>query len=164
MANTGPISGSDLLIFVDGKAVGHSTSCTIDITNETKDMAFKPAASVTTPTTGKWKEKRVSGTSVSIKADGLVFYEETEFGYRFATSKVLLDQTVEVKAKFRTATAGGVGMLSGNFIITSLNISASHGEDITYSISLENSGEVRIDPDSVPTTEDYRGTSRASVK
>ena len=41
---TGYCNGSDMLLFVGGKAVGHCTSHTTTINSETKDRAVKPVA------------------------------------------------------------------------------------------------------------------------
>ncbi len=43
-ANDSYISGSDLLLKVAGKAVGHCTSHTTTLNSETKDRAVKPVA------------------------------------------------------------------------------------------------------------------------
>lgn len=77
MANTGYINGSDLLLKVGGKAVGHCTSHTLTFNSETKDRAVKPEASAA-KSSGLWKGKGVTGLSISISAEGLRFYDETE--------------------------------------------------------------------------------------
>ena len=41
---TGYINGSDILLSVGGKAIGHCTTHTITFNSETKDRAVKPAA------------------------------------------------------------------------------------------------------------------------
>ena len=69
------INGSDLLVNVGGGAVGHSTTCTITFNSETKERAVKPLASLP-KSAGLWKEKGITGLSISIKADGLRVYEE----------------------------------------------------------------------------------------
>ena len=79
-ANTGYINGSDLLLMVGGKAVGHCTSHTLTFNSETKDRAVKPAASEA-KSSGLWKNKGVTSLSISISAEGLRFYDETENGH-----------------------------------------------------------------------------------
>ena len=49
------INGSDLLVKVGEKSIGHCTSHTVSYSAETKDRAVKPSASVTSPTAGLWK-------------------------------------------------------------------------------------------------------------
>lgn len=41
---SGYVNGSDILLSVGGKAVGHCTTHTITFNSETKDRAVKPAA------------------------------------------------------------------------------------------------------------------------
>lgn len=87
-----------------------------------------------------WKEKGVTGLSASISAEGLVFYNETEYGYKAALAAVMGGQSVQVKCLERSKDTSPY--LQGNFVITSLEMTAAMGEDVTYSISLENDGEV----------------------
>lgn len=42
----GYVNGSDLLLFVGGKAIGHCTSHTLTFNSETKDRSVKPVASL----------------------------------------------------------------------------------------------------------------------
>ena len=70
-----------MLLYVDGKAIGSCTSHTTTFNSETKERAVKPVASATA-TAGLWKKKGVVGLSYSISAEGLVFYNETEYGFK----------------------------------------------------------------------------------
>ena len=76
MVKSGYCNGSDLLLYVDGKAVGSCTSHTATFNSETKERAVKPVASAAL-SSGKWKKKGVVGLSYSISAEGLRFYDET---------------------------------------------------------------------------------------
>ena len=150
----GYINGSDLLLMVDGKCIGHCTSHTLTFNSETKDRAVKPVK--TKPIfSGKWKGKGVTGLSISISAEGLRHYGETEgllddFGAIWAQG-----ESVVVKA-FKRGTNGGGDedecYLIGKFIITSLEETSPAEDDATYSIQLENDGaptslfEVTADP------------------
>ena len=71
------INGNDLLVSIDGKAVGHCTTHTATFNTETKDTAVKPVATKSKEEAGKFKSKTVSGLSIQVKADGLVFHAET---------------------------------------------------------------------------------------
>ena len=138
---TGYCNGSDMLLYVGGKAVGHCTTHTTTLTTETKDRAVKPAADASI-SAGLWKGKGVTGLSVSISADGLVFYEEAESGYKTVLSKWKAGQPVEVKCMERESETP---YLTGNFVITSLERTDPAGDDASYSVSLENDGEVTVD-------------------
>ena len=75
-----------MLLYIGGKAVGHCTTHTTTLNSETKDRAVKPVASAGI-SAGLWKGKGVTGLSVSISAEGLVFYDETENGYKEALAQ-----------------------------------------------------------------------------
>ena len=75
------VNGSNMLLYVGGKAIGHCTTHTCTMNSETKERAVKPAASVTSLVTGLYKEKGITGLSISLSAEGLAFNGETEGGY-----------------------------------------------------------------------------------
>lgn len=137
---TGYCNGSDMLLYIGGKAVGHCTTHTTTINSETKDRAVKPAASQGM-SSGLWKGKGIVGLSVSISAEGLVFYQEAEMGYRSCLAMISKGQSVEVKCMERKDENP---YLSGKFVVTSLERTDPAQDDSTYSISLENDGEVKI--------------------
>ena len=145
----GYCNGSDMLLYIDGKAVGHCTTHTTTINSETKDRAVKPAASKGI-SAGLWKNKGVVGLSVSISAEGLVFYQETESGYKSCLALIGKGQSVEVKCMERENT--DKPYLSGKFVIASLERSDAAQDDATYSISLENDGEVSFDETAITET------------
>ena len=138
MAKTGYCNGSDLLLYVGGKAVGSCTSHTTTFSSETKERAVKPVASATL-SSGKWKKKGVVGLSYSISAEGLRFYDETECGFKELFKLWKAGESVEVKCMERDATEKPY--LVGSCVITSLEESAPAQDDATYSINLENDGE-----------------------
>lgn len=139
---TGYCNGSDMLLYVGGKAVGHCTTHTTTINSETKDRAIKPVASKGI-SAGLWKNKGVTGLSVSISAEGLVFYQESETGYKSCLAMIAAGQSVEVKCMERGNTDNPY--LSGKFVVASLERTDGAQDDATYSISLENDGEVTFD-------------------
>ena len=147
----GYCNGSDMLLYVNGKAVGHCTTHTTTITSETKDRAVKPVASKSI-SAGLWKNKGVVGLSVSISAEGLVFYQETESGYKSCLSLIGKGQSVEVKCMEREKAEEPY--LSGKFVIASLERTDAAQDDATYSISLENDGEVTFDENAITETSD----------
>jgi predicted secreted protein len=141
MAKEGYINGSDLLIKIAGKAVGHCTSHTLTFASETKDRAVKPVASAAI-STSLWKGKGVTGLSVSISAEGLRNYDETEGGFKSLVNAWVTGQPVAVLGFERESDA--TPYLSGNFVITNLEETSPAQDDATYSISLENDGVVAI--------------------
>ncbi len=141
--SSGYVNGSDLLLSVGGKAVGHCTSHTVTFNSETKDRAVKPSASAGY-SSGLWKGKGVTGLSISISAEGLRFYGESENGFKEIGSKWGVGQSVEVKCFEREGDASPY--VQGNFVIASLEESSPAQDDATYSITLENDGEPAVYP------------------
>lgn len=137
------VNGSDLLLSVGGKAVGHCTTHTLTFNSETKDRAVKPLASAA-KTAGLWKEKGVTGLTISISAEGLVFVTETENGYDEIAALWGAGTSVEVKAFERGGDTDPY--VSGKFVITSIEQTSPAQDDTTYSISLENDGEPDVYP------------------
>lgn len=135
---TGYINGSDLLLSVGEKAVGHCTSHTLTFNSETKDRAVKPVS--TAPVSaGLWKGKGVIGLSISISAEGLRFYKDTENGYDEIAAMWGKGQSVKVKAFQRENDE--TPYVEGNFVIASIEETSPAQDDATYSITLENDGE-----------------------
>lgn len=138
MSKTGYCNGSDMLLYVDGKAVGSCTSHTTTFNSETKERAVKPVA--TKPiSSGLWKQKGVIGLSYSISAEGLVFYDETECGFKSLFALWKAGKSVEIKCMEREET--DAPYLAGKCVIASLERTDPAQDDATYSISLENDGE-----------------------
>ena len=136
-------NGSNLLLSVGGKAIGHCTTHTVTFNSETKDRAVKPVASAK-KSAGFWKEKGITGLSISISAEGLVFGEETENGFEKLAPLWGVGESVEVKAFEREDDDNP--SIVGKFVIASLELTAAAQDDSTYSISLENDGEPSVYP------------------
>lgn len=142
---TGYCNGSDMLVYVGGKAVGHCTTHTTTMTSETKDRAVKPVATKSI-SAGLWKSKGVTGLSISISSEGLVFYGESETGYKALVAAWKAGKSVEVKCMERENSEKPY--IKGKFVITSLDRTDPANDDSTYSVSLENDGE----PDTIDET------------
>ena len=134
----GYCNGSDMLVYVGGKAVGHCTTHTTTLNSETKNRAVKPEASKSI-SAGLWKGKGVTGLSISISAEGLVFYGESETGYKALYAAWKAGQSIEVKCMERENS--DKPYLKGQFVIASLERTDPAQDDSTYSVNLENDGE-----------------------
>lgn len=134
----GYCNGSDMLVYVGGKAVGHCTTHTTTLNSETKDRAVKPEASKSI-SAGLWKGKGVTGLSISISAEGLVFYGESETGYKALYAAWKAGQSIEVKCMERENS--DKPYLKGQFVIASLERTDPAQDDSTYTVNLENDGE-----------------------
>lgn len=138
---TGYCNGSDMLLYVGGKAAGSCTTHTTTFNSETKERAVKPVATAGI-SGGLWKKKGVVGLSYSISAEGLVFYDETENGYKELLALWKAGKSVEVKCMERESSEKPY--LVGNCVIASLERTDPAQDDATYSISLENDGEPTV--------------------
>lgn len=135
---TGYCNGSDMLLYIAGKPVGHCTSHSVTMSSDTKDHTVKAVASKNCES-ALWKGKSVTALSISISAEGLGFYEETETGYRSLVAAWKTGKSVEVKCMEREES--DKPYLAGKFVISSLERTDPAQDDSTYSISLENDGE-----------------------
>lgn len=136
------INGSDLLLGVAGKCIGHCTSHTTTNTSETKDRAVKPVKTAGMANS-LYKTKGVVGLSMSVKAEGLCFYDETEGGYGYLLDLWSKGAAVELKCFHRTNDA--TPYLVGNFVISSLEKTAPAQDDVSYSVQFELAGVPTID-------------------
>lgn len=136
-AKKGYVNGSDMLVSVAGKPTGHATSHKVTFDTTTKERAVKPVATATA-TASLFSEKSVTGLSITITAEGLSHYEETEHGPKAVLVEWAKGQSVEVKCFYRSKDT--TPYLSGKFVITKVDIDASAKEDVTYSLTLENDG------------------------
>ena len=134
----GYCNGSDMMVYVGGKAVGHCTTHTTTLNSETKDRAVKPVATASI-SAGLWKGKGVTGLSISISAEGLVFYGESETGYKALYAAWKAGQSIEVKCMERENSEKPY--LKGKFVIASLERTDPAQDDSTYTVNLENDGE-----------------------
>lgn len=137
------INGSDLLIEIDGGAIGHCSSHTTTMGTETKTRAVKPKASASA-SAGVWNNKGVTGKSIAISAEGLRSYEEDEKGFEEIAALWGAGDRVKVKAFRRSKDT--TPYIEGYFIITQIEETAPAQDDATYSIQLENDGEPDIYP------------------
>lgn len=137
------VNGSDILLNVGGKAVGHCSTHTCTYSSETKDRAVKPVATAK-KSAGLWKGKGVVGLSISISAEGLRYYEDTENGFEAVAPMWGKGQSVEVQAFEREKDENPY--LKGKFVITSIEETSPAQDDATYLINLENDGEPDIYP------------------
>lgn len=131
-------NGSNMLLYLGEDAFGHCTTHTATMNSETKDRAVKPAASKA-KTNGMWKEKGVTGLSIAISAEGLIYDGETEASYQKMLAAWKSGQPVKIKCMQRGESKKPY--LAGSFIISSLERIDPAQDDSTYTIDLDNNGE-----------------------
>lgn len=131
-------NGSNMLLYLGEDAFGHCTTHTATMNSETKDRAVKPVASKA-KTNGMWKEKGVTGLSIAISAEGLIYDGETEASYQKMLAAWKSGQPVMIKCMQRGESKKPY--LAGSFIISSLERTDPAQDDSTYTINLDNNGE-----------------------
>lgn len=131
-------NGSNMLLYLCEDAFGHCTTHTATMNSETKDRAVKPVASKA-KTNGMWKEKGVTGLSIAISAEGLIYDGETEASYQKMLAAWKSGQPVKIKCMQRGESKKPY--LAGSFIISSLERTDPAQDDSTYTINLDNNGE-----------------------
>jgi len=131
------VNGSDLLLQIDGKCVGHCTSHTATFSSETKDRAVKPAASAAI-STSKWKSKGVTGLSISLQGEGLHYAGEEEGGFKHLLA--LWKEGKEVTVQCFERESDESPYLVVPCVITQMERQAPAQDDATYTVQLENSG------------------------
>ena len=135
------LDGTNLILSVDGKALGFSTGCKVSTSTETGERVTKEAAS------GKWKEKYVKSFSESISADGCVLTDGDDDTptYDQLKDKMLKGEPIDAAYGLRDGdqrTGKAAGGYKGKYIITSLELDGQAGDDGKYSINLENCGKI----------------------
>lgn len=148
-------NGSNMLLYLGEDALGHCTTHTATMNSETKDRAVKPAASKA-KTNGMWKEKGVTGLSIAISAEGLIYDGETEASYGKMMAAWKSGQPVKIKCMQRGDSQKPY--LAGSFIISSLERTDPAQDDSTYTINLDNNGE----PDTLDETAFTDGAASSS--
>ena len=134
-SDSGYVNGSDLLLYIGDKAIGHCTTHTTTFDTETKDRAVKPVASAT-KAQALFKDSGVTGLSITISFEGLMFYNETEFGYNDLVQTWIAGKSIKAKCAER----GGATYLEGSFVLTQLEQEAPAQDDVTYKGTLKNVG------------------------
>lgn len=128
MATTGVVNGTDLLLYADGNAVAYSTTCTLDITIATRETTNKDTGDYSTFAAG-----RRSGTA---SVDGLVALDSTyNYSYLFG----LMQSGALVWLRYSTNVSTDK-YYQVQAVMSSLNLSASDGENTTYSASFNTVG------------------------
>lgn len=111
-------NGSNMLLYLGEDAFGHCTTHTATMNSETKDRAVKPVASKA-KTNGMWKEKGVTGLSIAISAEGLIYDGETEASYQKMLAAWKSGQPVKIKCMQRGESKSHIWQVALSFLLWS---------------------------------------------
>ena len=130
MATTGIINGTDLLVYVGGTAITHSTSASISFSMETRDASTKDSAG--------YREILEGQRSFTIEAEAMTALDAAEgFEELFAAWVARTALTI----KFGTGDATDQ-FYQGTGYCTSLSMDSGVEDSSTFSASFEMTGTV----------------------
>ena len=130
MATTGIINGTDLLVYVGGTAITHSTSASISFSMETRDASTKDSDG--------YREILEGQRSFTIEAEAMTALDATEgFEELFAAWVARTALTI----KFGTSDSDDQ-FYQGTGYCTSLSMDSGVEDSSTFSASFEMTGQV----------------------
>ncbi|NQY00845.1 MAG: hypothetical protein HRT70_06900 [Flavobacteriaceae bacterium] len=135
MATTGRFNGTNLLVLVDGKPIGHTTSCTLDLQHNLAEASSKDS--------GGFSEVISAMRSATISFEGLVDYGDdgtTKEGVDSLIADGVISRT-EFTLVFGTQETGDT-VYTMNGFLASISITAPAEETVTYSGSFTSTGAI----------------------
>jgi predicted secreted protein len=133
MATSGIVNGTDLRIYMGGVAIGHATTCSLDLTRETRETLTKDAPG------GGWATAEVGRKSATLSTDGMFSYDTTN--KKFSDLFTAFDNGTLLLLRFTTDENGDT-YWQGSGYITSLNLSAPVEDNTTYSATFTVNGAI----------------------
>tara|TARA_R110000822_G_scaffold35258_1_gene99489 strand:+ start:530 stop:946 length:417 start_codon:yes stop_codon:yes gene_type:complete len=135
MATTGVFNGTNLLLkFAAGAssavAIGHSTSCSLSLSNDLPEATTKDSAG--------FQEVIAGVKSGEISFEGLVAYDDSNNAIQAAD---LLIARTKINWTFGTAESGDA-VYSGSGFLSSVEMSAEMESPVTYSGSITVTGAI----------------------
>jgi len=128
------VDGGDILLQIDGKVLGCSTSHSIEITSAVREISCKGS--------GDWTDSEYARLSWSGSTDALFNPEGSGTFVRYS-DLVSLMTTKQVVTITSVYTEGGETFSqTGDVVITSINQTAGDSENTTFSVSFQGKGEL----------------------
>jgi len=130
MATTGVFNGTNLIITVEGTTVGHTTSCTLSLSNDLPEATTKDSSG--------FQEVIAGVMSGEISFEGLVAYDDSANAIEMAD--YLLART-QLTCVFGTAESGDDVYTAEGFL-SSVEMSAEMESPVSYSGSITLTGSI----------------------
>lgn len=130
---TGIVNGTKLRIYMAGVAIGHATSCTLDLTRETRETLTKDA-----PGSG-WATSEVGRKSATLSTDGLVSFDTGN--KKVSDLFTAFDNGTLLLLKFATTETGDT-YWQGSGYITALNMNTPVEDNSSFSATFTVTGQV----------------------
>lgn len=141
-AQSGYISGSDLLMSLGIQCIGHCTGHTITYNTETKSRMVKAPVTVTDSSTSLWQQSSVSGLSISGTGKGYVYNKEEELSVDDLKAAWYEGKPITLKAFKRGGDTSPY--LVVDVIITKVEEDEQAGEDATFSVEFQSTGKPSV--------------------
>ena len=133
MSTTGIVNGTNLRIYMSGVAIGHATSCTLDMTRETRETLTKDAPG------GGWATSEVGRKSATLSTDGLLSFDTSN--KKVSDLFTAFDNGTLLLLKFATSVQGDT-YWQGSGYITALNINTPVEDNSSFSATFTVSGAI----------------------
>lgn len=130
MATTGLFNGTNLILTVEGSTVGHTTSCSLSLSNDLPEATTKDSSG--------FQEVIAGVMSGEISFEGLIAYDDTANAIEMAD--FLLART-QLTCVFGTATTGDDVFTAEGFL-SSVEMSAEAESPVSYSGSITLTGAI----------------------
>lgn len=143
MADTTYTKGRNLLIYMNGKSVGCSKTCTIEVTTGTSDSTTKCDVA----TNGVlWQNNSPQVNSWKLTDSGVIPINDGSGNNEISAQALIRFQIAQTKVyvQFQDITTGE--WFGGNGWITSTKASGSTTEDATYDVTIDGTGSLSSVP------------------
>jgi predicted secreted protein len=127
-ATAGILNGTDLLVYDGTHAILHSTDCSFQLSQSSRDASTKASAG--------WKASLYGQRSWTMTNNGLV---ALDVGYNLAYLLGLITQRTIVTLYAKTANSADF-YIYGTALLTSVQMTAPNNNNVTYSASFEGTG------------------------
>ena len=124
------ILGSDLMLFKGNNVIACATSCKLTLNANVLETSSKDS--------GKWATKQASKLSWTCSSDNLFTIED----YTALMDACIAREEVEIQFSTATNAKANSNGYKGSVIITSVDANASDGDNATYTVSMEGTGEL----------------------
>lgn len=136
MPSVGKVNGTQFGVFINNTLIAFSTSCSINISQETMN--------VTTANTGNWNSRTVSRRDWEVSCSALMSFDSSVTNRKFFDlySNYIATQTL-FTLKFKTNVSGDK-FFTGEAILTELSLDAPNEETATFSASFVAAGPLAV--------------------
>lgn len=138
MATSGVVNGTDLRIYKGGTAIGRATTCTLNITRETREILDKDNV-------GSWVNYAAGRKSATLSTDAFFTYDSSNVKPEALWAD--LDNGTLITWRFTTDETGDK-YWDGSGLVTSFSVNAAVEENTTYSVEITVSGAITLGTES----------------